>query len=83
MVGPYMLGDQLSLADLHVGVWLARIVHLAAGEKGADSTNWPDLLPKLSGPIGEDFKVGPKVTSFWTEIIARDAFKKVYADGLH
>lgn len=78
-----MLGDQLSLADLHVGVWLARLVYSTSGKAAADSTNWPDLLPNLSGPIGVDFEVGPKVSAFWAEIIARDAFKKVYADGLH
>lgn len=83
MVGPYMLGDQLSLADLHVGAWLTRLVHLASDGAGADATNWPDLLAKLSTRAGADFKVGPKITAFWTEIIGRDAFKKVYAQGLH
>ncbi|KAG9093550.1 hypothetical protein FRC06_011476, partial [Ceratobasidium sp. 370] len=76
MIGPYMLGDQLSLADIHVGVWFTKVVALAAGEDGADSTKWPDLLSTLSGPIGADFKVGPKLTAFWNEIIARDGFKK-------
>ncbi|KAJ1311890.1 hypothetical protein OPQ81_010350 [Rhizoctonia solani] len=85
IVGPYVLGDQLSLADLHVGVWLTRIVMLAAGETAAaDSKKWPELLTTLAKPIGQpDFKVGPKVTKFWNEIIARDGFKQVYAAGLH
>ncbi|KAG8736969.1 hypothetical protein FRC10_008682 [Ceratobasidium sp. 414] len=83
MIGPCMLGDQISLADIHVGVWFTKIVCLCAGRAGSDPTNWPDLLPTLSGPIGTDFKVGPKITAFWNEIIARDGFKKVYADGLH
>jgi glutathione S-transferase len=83
MVGPYMLGDQLSLADLHVGVWLTRLVHLAAGEAGKDPKLWPELLATLAGPVGADFKAGPKLTAFWAEIIARDGFKKVYAAGLH
>lgn len=83
MVGPYLLGDQLSLADLHVGVWLARLVQLAAGPASSETKQWPKLLSTLSGPIGPDFKVGPKLSAFWAEIIAREAFNKVYAAGLH
>ncbi|CAE6395776.1 unnamed protein product [Rhizoctonia solani] len=85
IVGPYTLGDQLSLADLHVGVWLARIVMLAAGEEAAkDLKKLPELLSTLAKPINSaEFKVGPKVTKFWNEIIARDGFKKVYEAGLH
>ncbi|KAH7345435.1 hypothetical protein B0J17DRAFT_764098 [Rhizoctonia solani] len=79
IVGPYTLGDQLSLADLHVGVWLARIVQLPAGDAATDAKKWPELLSTLAKPIAStEFKVGPKVTAFWNEIIARDAFKKVY-----
>ncbi|KEP49012.1 glutathione S-transferase, amino-terminal domain protein [Rhizoctonia solani 123E] len=84
IVGPYTLGDQLSLADLHVGVWLARLVHLATDGTATDPKKWPELLSTLAKPIASaEFKVGPKVTAFWNEIITRDAFKKVYADGLH
>lgn len=85
ITGPYVLGDQLSLADLHVGVWCARILALAGGEAAAaDPKKWPELLATLAKPTGQaDFKVGPKVTKFWNEIIARDGFKKVYAAGLH
>lgn len=83
IVGPYTLGDQLSLADLHVGVWLARLVQLTSGPAATDPKKWPEALATLAKPIGGDFKVGPKVTAFWNEIIAREAFKKVYAAGLH
>ncbi|CUA70506.1 hypothetical protein RSOLAG22IIIB_08920 [Rhizoctonia solani] len=84
IVGPYVLGDQLSLADLHVGVWLARLVQLASGEDAADPKKWPELLSTLAKPIASpEFKVGPKLTAFWNEIIAREGFKKVYAAGLH
>ncbi|KAG8681068.1 hypothetical protein FRC11_001595 [Ceratobasidium sp. 423] len=85
ITGPYTLGDQLSLADLHVGVWLTRIIMLAAGQTAAaDPKQWPELLATLAKPIGQiDFKVGPKLTKFWNEIIAREGFKKVYAAGLH
>ncbi|CAE6475600.1 unnamed protein product [Rhizoctonia solani] len=84
IVGPYTLGDQLSLADLHVGVWLTRIVHLAAGGDATDPKKWPELLSTLAKPIAStEFKVGPKLTAFWNEIIAREGFKKVYEAGLH
>jgi len=31
IVGPYSLGDQISIADLHLAAWLARIVVLSGG----------------------------------------------------
>jgi len=31
IVGPYALGDQISLADIHISVWLARIAKLTGG----------------------------------------------------
>jgi len=31
IVGPYALGDQISLADIHLAVWLARIAKLTGG----------------------------------------------------
>ncbi|QRV90530.1 glutathione S-transferase [Ceratobasidium sp. AG-Ba] len=84
IVGPYTLGDQLSLADLHVGVWLAKMVVQANGGIASDPTKWPELITQLGPAVGDkDFKVGPKVTAFWNEIITRDAFKKVYEKGLH
>ncbi|KAG9121410.1 hypothetical protein FRC07_002644 [Ceratobasidium sp. 392] len=86
MVGPLTLGDQLSLADIHVGVWLAKVLALVAGKDGTDPTKWADIpsSPGLAEAVGsKDFKLGPKLTAFWTEIITRDGFKKVYADGLH
>ncbi|CAE7230630.1 unnamed protein product [Rhizoctonia solani] len=84
IVGPYTLGDQLSLADMHVGVWLTRLVQLSCGKGATDEKKWPELLSTLAKPIASpEFKVGPKVTKFWNEIIARDGFKKVYAEGLH
>ncbi|ELU40881.1 hypothetical protein AG1IA_05089 [Rhizoctonia solani AG-1 IA] len=83
--GYFAKSKGLSLADLHVGVWLARIVMLAAGEEAAkDLKKLPELLSTLAKPINSaEFKVGPKVTKFWNEIIARDGFKKVYEAGLH
>ncbi|PCH33676.1 hypothetical protein WOLCODRAFT_22163 [Wolfiporia cocos MD-104 SS10] len=31
IIGPYVLGDQLSIADLHLAPWLARLVKLSGG----------------------------------------------------
>ncbi|KAG8720968.1 hypothetical protein FRC09_008689 [Ceratobasidium sp. 395] len=86
IVGPLTLGDQISLADIHVGVWLTKVLACVAGKDGTDPTKWADIPsgPGLAEAVGsKDFKVGPKVTAFWNEIITRDGFKKVYAGGLH
>ena len=64
---------------------VGKVVSLAAGSAGSDPIQWPELLTTLGPAVNApaDFKVGPKVTAFWNEIITRDGFKKVYADGLH
>ncbi|KAL1951884.1 hypothetical protein VTO73DRAFT_1033 [Trametes versicolor] len=38
LIGPYALGDQLSIADLHIAAWLARIAFLA-GANASDDGN--------------------------------------------
>ncbi|TFK57100.1 hypothetical protein OE88DRAFT_1670814 [Heliocybe sulcata] len=52
MIGPHALGDQLSLADLHLGAWLARLVTLAGG----DISDKGDVaIGKLEKHIGNGF----------------------------
>jgi len=49
MIGPFALGDQLSIADLHLGVYIARLVHLSGG----DASNAGDeAVAKLEAKIG-------------------------------
>jgi len=77
IAGPYALGDQLSLADLHLMAWLARIVSIAGGKKEKEG------IDKLEDKIGAGWKVGEKLGAFWEAILDRPSFRKVYADGLY
>lgn len=77
IVGPYSLGDQLSLPDLHLATWLARAVHVAGGKAEKEG------IDALEAKIGGGWKVGDKLGEFWDATLERPSFKKVYADGLH
>ncbi|GAA5963719.1 hypothetical protein JCM8115_004253 [Rhodotorula mucilaginosa] len=75
---PFLLGDQVSLADLHAGAWLARILACA----GATSISDPDsalsaLESNLSAPIG------PKTKRWIGALLERESFQQVYGEGLH
>ncbi|TNY21947.1 hypothetical protein DMC30DRAFT_415593 [Rhodotorula diobovata] len=75
----YLLGDQISLADLHCGAWLARVLACA----GATSiTDTEAALKQLEANL--DVKVGPKFAAWAQSLFERDSFKEVYGeDGLH
>lgn len=78
--GPLALGDQVSLADLHLIPWLARIAATASGLV----PNQADPLASLDAVLhGYGGKVGDKVRGLWTAFSERPSFKAVYADGLH
>ncbi|KAF5385320.1 hypothetical protein D9615_001504 [Tricholomella constricta] len=51
-VGPYTLGDQFSIADLHLASWLARLVRLAGGAYVDDGDT---AIGKLEAHIGGSF----------------------------
>ncbi|PWN26575.1 hypothetical protein BDZ90DRAFT_221785 [Jaminaea rosea] len=79
--GPYLLGGQLSLVDLHVGAWLARILAvaegMAGGAKGIDALK--QILAQESGNKG----VGARTEAYWKALMGRPSFQEVYKDGLH
>jgi len=52
LVGPYALGDQLSLADIHLAVWLARIAHLSGALPSEDGNS---VIKKVEGLVGTKF----------------------------
>ncbi|KAI0726172.1 hypothetical protein C8Q72DRAFT_784202 [Fomitopsis betulina] len=52
ILGPYVLGDQLSLADLHLAAWLARVVSLAGGTIADDGAS---VVGKLEAHVGGGF----------------------------
>ncbi|WVF68275.1 hypothetical protein IAT40_003040 [Kwoniella sp. CBS 6097] len=70
--GPFALGDQISLADLHTISWLTRLVCIAGGEM--DKAGVESLHPQMGG-----FKLGPKLLKFWELWVQRESFKKVLA----
>ncbi|KAG5647963.1 hypothetical protein DXG03_006997 [Asterophora parasitica] len=94
-IGPYTLGDQISIADLHLASWLARLVKLAGGEYGDGGDA---AIGKLEGHIGGGFALAKdfvvedgqgasvhhsKLGAFWDAVGARASWKRVYGEGLY
>ncbi|KAF9568412.1 hypothetical protein CPC08DRAFT_739654 [Agrocybe pediades] len=97
MVGPYTLGDQMSIADLHLAGWLTRVVKLAGGSASDDGSA---VAKKLEEHIGGGFVLPKdfateqarrentkaekqtKIGAFWNAMGERESWKKVYGDGL-
>lgn len=78
--GTYLLGEQISLADLHAGAWFARILAVA----GATSLSDPEgSVAQLQNAIGGQTAVPAAIVKYWATLAARESFQKVYADGLH
>jgi len=96
MIGPFALGGQFSIADLHLAGWLTRVVKLASGTK---DDNGETVVVKLEEYIGGGFVMPrdyypadqvrsengkqTKIGAFWDAIRERPGWKKVYADGLY
>ncbi|GAA6013504.1 hypothetical protein JCM11491_006103 [Sporobolomyces phaffii] len=77
---PYLLGDQVSLADLHVGAWFARILASAGVTDLADLSK---ALKQLESNFADGEKVGAKTERWAENLFERKSFKQVYADGAH
>jgi glutathione S-transferase len=74
IVLPYVAGEQLTHADLHVVPWLSHAMW------GAGATDVHDFAP-LEGLIGKTvpgFKVGDRIKEWWANISQRESFKEVY-----
>ncbi|KAG7450542.1 uncharacterized protein BT62DRAFT_927819 [Guyanagaster necrorhizus] len=82
VIGPFALGDQLSIADMHLSSWLARIVKLAGGAATDDGIA---VVGRLQHYVGTDFKLGEKsrLSEYWEAMKGRPSWNKVYAEGLH
>lgn len=89
------IGDQLSLADLHLASWLARVVRLSGGLHEDDGDT---AIEKLEAHVGvgltlpKDFKVEgtqgnpekrSKLAAFWDAMRVRPSWKEVYGQGLY
>ncbi|KAF7985354.1 hypothetical protein HWV62_6575 [Athelia sp. TMB] len=97
IIGPYSLGDQISIADLHLAGWLARIVSLSGGtitEDGDAVTakveshigggfQFPKEAPATGGAVGARATPQSKLSAFWDAVKDRPSFQRVYANGLH
>ncbi|AAW43687.2 expressed protein [Cryptococcus deneoformans JEC21] len=66
---PYFLGDQISLADLHVITWLTRLVSIADGSPTKDGLS--ALEAKMDKPLGD------KLRNFWALWTERESFQEV------
>ncbi|KAJ7103554.1 hypothetical protein B0H15DRAFT_942974 [Mycena belliarum] len=91
IIGPYALGDQLSIADLSLAAWIRSLVILAGGALTDDGVA---AIGKLEAHIGggfslpKDFKVVDarrkgdaevsKLAGFWEAMGERASWKKVY-----
>lgn len=74
-------GDQFSIADLHLGVWLARIARLAGATAEDDGKT---MVKRLGEKIGETTVEDKrtKAGTFWDGMRDRGSWKKVYGRGL-
>ncbi len=91
-------GDQLSVADLHLMAWLARMIKLSGGSFSEDGNT---AIAKLESRVGNGFKLPQdyhlselqrqegvsaatqsKLAAFWDAVRERASWKKVYGNGL-
>ncbi|PPR08123.1 hypothetical protein CVT24_012367 [Panaeolus cyanescens] len=84
--GPYILGDQFSIADLHVAGWLSCLASLV-GATGDDSGK--AVVDKIEEYVGNGFKIDKeenkksKIEIFWDGLKVRESWKLVYSEGLY
>lgn len=95
LIGPYALGDQVSIADLHFSAWLCHLVKLAGGSPSDDGDT---AVKKVEGHIGngfilpEDFlssafspfteekpALKSRLAAFWDAMSTRPSWKRAFA----
>lgn len=63
LTGPYALGDQVCLADVHLMAWFARIFAVASGLPGAPADEVKALNEALAYKgLEKNTVLGPKVS---------------------
>ncbi|KAJ7244775.1 hypothetical protein B0H12DRAFT_1128733 [Mycena haematopus] len=91
MIGPYALGDQLSVVDLSLAPWLRTVVMLAGGSVSEDGST---VIGKVEKHLGGDFALAKdfhvadarqkdgaavsKLAGYWDAMRERASWKKVY-----
>lgn len=85
IISPFVFGDQISLADLHITAWLARIFSIATNLEGDQDevSALKKVLAKIQGSDEASRGLGPKVIQYWNTVKARPSFQEVYKSGLH
>ncbi|KAF8745545.1 hypothetical protein AX14_006868 [Amanita brunnescens Koide BX004] len=77
--GPFVLGDQFSVADVHLIAWVARVLHLAGATAEDDGRS---AVAKLADRAGLEDKL-ERLGEFWEAARGRRGWQKVYGAGLH
>ncbi|KAF9044576.1 hypothetical protein BDZ89DRAFT_1089855 [Hymenopellis radicata] len=82
IIGPYALGDQLSIVDCHLMAWLSRILLYSGVEVADDGAG---AVGKLEKYLGSELSTEEKskLGTYWECTKTRDSWKKVYVGGLH
>jgi len=96
MTGPFALGDQFSIADLHLAAWFTRIVKMCGGTAADDGKTVVEKIEKFIGAgkvsLPKDFSLPAdinrkdkqtKLGAFWDVLRERPCWQKVYKEGLH
>ncbi|KAG1769202.1 hypothetical protein EDD22DRAFT_997199 [Suillus occidentalis] len=94
LIGPYALGDQVSIADIHLSAWLSHLVRLAGGSPSDDGDIaikrvekhigngfvFPkDFLSSAFSPFTEEKAVArSKLAAFWDAMKSRSSWNKIY-----
>lgn len=74
IVLPYVAGDHLTYADLHVVPWLSHAMWGAGGTDIQDFAPLEDLI----GKTVPGFKIGDRIKEWWANMSRRESFKEVY-----
>ncbi|KAF9237336.1 hypothetical protein BU15DRAFT_48784 [Melanogaster broomeanus] len=98
IIGPYTLGDQLSIADIHLCAWLTHVVKLSGGS-GNDSGDAAikkverhlntgfalpeDFLPAPASALTKEKAVmRSRLAVFWDAMRARLSWENIFVSGL-
>ncbi|KAI5121249.1 hypothetical protein M0805_002295 [Coniferiporia weirii] len=69
MSGPFALGDQISVVDLHLGPWLARVASLCGGLPFDDGDS---IIAKIQTRVGNDFVLPKNFQTFVSSEVGAD-----------
>lgn len=74
IVGPFAVGSQVTLADLHIIPWLS---HAMWGAGGTDIYDFGHLERLIQHSV-PDFAIGDRIKELWMNFSQRDSFKEVF-----